>query len=244
MPRYVMITLLAIFGTINGCVNADDNHARAGADKGSSADQATGEDEFHTVNGSIHVKTGQKKDGVSTVNGSIHIDDNVSVAGAETVNGSIDMGAHATADSAQTVNGRITIGVGAAVLHSVSAVNGALTLHTGADVAGALTNVNGHIILEAAHVGGGIKTVGGDIDIGSNARVEGGILVDKEGDQFLWFFHWTSNNSPRIVIGPGAVVQGDLRFKRQVRLFVSNQATIGPVIGATAVMFSGASPPK
>jgi hypothetical protein len=243
MSRYLLITLLAILAVVTGCVNADDSHSRGAADKDDSADSSEG-GESHSVNGSIHVKAGQKKGDVSTVNGSVQIDDNVTVAGVSTVNGSIHVGAHSTVDSAQTVNGQITLDDGVIVLRTVSAVNGALTLHSGADVAGMLTNVNGHMTLEAAHVGGGIKTVSGDIDVGSNSHVEGGILVEKEHHQFLWIFHWKSSNIPRIVIGPGAVVQGELRFRRQVQLLVSNQATIGPVVGATAVQFSGASAPK
>jgi hypothetical protein len=73
--------------------------------------------------------------------------------------------------------------------------------------------------------------------------VDGGILVQKEHTNIFWFFHWGSSDVPRIVIGPGAVVQGDLRFERPVHLFVSDTATIGPVTGAVAVKFSGASPP-
>lgn len=42
--------------------------------------------------------------------------------------------------------------------------------------------------------------------------------------------------SPRVVIGPRATVAGVLRFKREVKLLVSESATIGPVIGATPVM--------
>jgi DUF4097 and DUF4098 domain-containing protein YvlB len=243
MIRSYAIALLAVLGTVAGCVNADDSHSRGG-DKGGNADQKSEDEESHTVNGSVHVKADQKKGELSTVNGSIHIDDNASVAGAQTVNGSIGLGAHATADSAHTVNGSITLAAGASVLHAVSAVNGALTLHSGADVAGTLSNVNGHIVLEAAHVGGGIKTVNGDIDVGSSSHVEGGIFVDKDSNEFLWFFHWSSSNIPRVVIGPGAEVQGNLRFKRHVRLFVSERATIGPVSGATAVTFTGASPPE
>jgi hypothetical protein len=45
------------------------------------------------------------------------------------------------------------------------------------------------------------------------------------------------------VIGPGAVVEGDLRFERDVRLYVSDQATVGPISGATAIRFSGDRPP-
>ena len=244
MIRYFAITLLAVLGTVTGCVNADDSHAHGGGGEGGSAGQTSDDDDTHPVNGSVHVKAGEKKDDLSTVNGSIQIDDNATVAGAQTVNGSIRLGAHATAESAQTVNGSITIGNGASVSHTVSAVNGALTLHTGANVAGTLSNVNGHIVLEAAHVGDGIKTVSGDIDVGSNSRVEGGIFVDKNSSEFLSLFHWRSSSTPRIAIGPGAVVQGNLLFKRQVRLFVSDHATIGPVSGATAVTFTGASPPE
>jgi hypothetical protein len=48
---------------------------------------------------------------------------------------------------------------------------------------------------------------------------------------------------PRIVIGPGASVQGDLRFERSVQLYVSDKATIGSVTGATPIPFSGDAPP-
>jgi hypothetical protein len=48
--------------------------------------------------------------------------------------------------------------------------------------------------------------------------------------------------NPRVVIGPGAVVQGPLVFERKVTLYVSDTATIGDVVGATSVRFSGLSP--
>jgi cytoskeletal protein CcmA (bactofilin family) len=51
------------------------------------------------------------------------------------------------------------------------------------------------------------------------------------------------SGDPTIIIGPGAEVQGELRFERNVHLFVSDHATIGLVTGATAVTFSGDSPP-
>jgi hypothetical protein len=56
------------------------------------------------------------------------------------------------------------------------------------------------------------------------------------------WFNWESSG-PRIVIGPGASVQGELRFERKVQLYVSDRATIGPVSGATAIRFSGEDPP-
>jgi hypothetical protein len=71
-----------------------------------------------------------------------------------------------------------------------------------------------------------------------SSRVEGGIRVEKpSGFSF-------NNNEPVIIIGPGAVVQGELRFERKVTLYVSDKATVGTVIGATPIRFSGESPPK
>ncbi len=155
------------------------------------------------------------------------------------MNGSVTLGAHSAADSLGTVNGSITLGAGARVAHEVSTVNGALALADGVDVGGALANVNGRIALNDAHVAGGLRTVDGDIDVLGNSRVEGGILV-KHGGTSLFSFH---THKPRIVIGPGAVVQGPLRFERDVELYVSDKATTGPITGATAIHFSGANPP-
>jgi hypothetical protein len=53
----------------------------------------------------------------------------------------------------------------------------------------------------------------------------------------------SNGTPPRIVIGPGVTVQGELRFERPVTLYVSDHATIGSVSGATPVQFSGDTPP-
>ena len=196
-------------------------------------------DESTKINGSIHVPAGRPPAAVATVNGSIHIDDNAAVTSATTVNGSVHLGDHATATSLSSVNGSIVLGTGAHVSGSVSSVNGELTLGDGADVSGSLSNVNGPISLTAAHVGGGIKTLNGSMNITGASRVEGGILVEKPSGDLLQMVR----DVPRIVIGPGATVQGELRFKRTVRLFVSDKATIGTVSGATPIPFSGETPP-
>jgi hypothetical protein len=47
---------------------------------------------------------------------------------------------------------------------------------------------------------------------------------------------------PRIVVAAGTVVTGTLMFERRVLLYVSDQATIGSVEGATPVKFSGQPP--
>src|SRR5439155_163288 len=111
------------------------------------------------------------------------------------------------------------LGVVAMAVAACDGVNGDVT----ATESGAGT-VNGSITLKTAHVGGGLSTVGGDIDLSGESRVEGGILVQEPGG---WFGGSSSRaRKPRIVIGPGAVVQGNLRFEREVELYVSERATV------------------
>src|ERR1700722_11351088 len=225
LPRagvYGFIASLAVMLALPGCGGSSDG------------------DESNKVNGSIHVPAGKPPGAVATVNGSIHVDDNAAVTSAATVNGSVHLGDHVTATSLNSVNGSIALGSGAHVSGSASSVNGELTLGDGADISGSLSNVNGKITLNAAHVGGGIKTVSGSINIGGASHVEGGILVEKPSSELIQL----GRDVPRIVIGPGATVQGDLRFERTVQLFVSDKATIGPVTGATAIPFSGDTPPS
>jgi DUF4097 and DUF4098 domain-containing protein YvlB len=192
------------------------------------------------VNGDVHVTSGQSVGDVSTVNGDVRVDGKATVDKAETVNGSITLDDHATATSLETVNGSITLGVAARVNGAVTAVNGSIDLDQGAEVDGRASNVNGGIHLKAALVAGGLKTVDGDIDVGAVSRVEGGILVYKPGG---WFnIGMNRQRTPRIVIGPGAVVKGTLEFRRDVELYVSDRAQIGPVKGATPQKFSGDQP--
>jgi DUF4097 and DUF4098 domain-containing protein YvlB len=236
MPRYLLpLTLLALL-TLGGCVNESDSDG--GNSNKINGSVTAGEGGAQTVNGSIRVPDGEHTKTVTTVNGSIHISPNAVVEDAHTVNGSVAVGEHAGADSVETVNGGISLDPGAHVTRSVSTVNGALHLMD-AEVGGRLSNVNGTIDLKAAHVGGGIHTINGDIDVGSNSRVEGGILVEKPAPSL---FNW-GNRTPRVVIGPGAVVQGELRFERQVQLYVSDKATIGTVTGASPIRFTGDRPP-
>lgn len=196
-----------------------------------------GDNDIDKINGTAQVDAGQHAGDVSTVNGEVRIGAGAIVEKAETVNGSIELDERAQAQSLETVNGAISMGKASRVRGEVSTVNGSMQLAEGADVGGKLDNVNGTITLDAAHVAGGIETVGGDITIGANSHVEGGILVDKVHG---WFSH--SNRTPVVVIGPHAVVTGTLEFRREVALKVSDSAQIGTVNGATAVKFSGATP--
>ena len=190
------------------------------------------------VNGSVHVAAGTAPQAAETVNGDIHIDDNAAVTEATTVNGGIQLGSNATASTLNTVNGSITVGSNSHVAKDAVSVNGSVTVGDGADVLGSVSNVNGKIDLTAAHVAGGIKTVAGDIAIHGPSHVEGGILVEKS-TQLIHF----GSGFPRVEIGPGATVQGELRFEREVKLYVSDRATIGPVTGATPIPFTGDTAP-
>ena len=191
------------------------------------------------VNGSIHVVAGQQNGNVDTVNGAISIDEKATFGAADTVNGDIFIGAHATGTSAKTVNGNITLDSGARISGEIASVNGLLTLHDGADVMGPLGNINGGISLTNAHAAQGVVTVNGDISILGTSKVEGGLRVKTLSVGVLSY----DKSEPRIIIGPGAAVQGELKFERKVKLYVSDKATIGPVSGATPIAFSGDTPP-
>jgi cytoskeletal protein CcmA (bactofilin family) len=195
--------------------------------------------ETSKVMGNIEVAAGEHSGDVSTVNGSIHIGENAVVGTAHTVNGSIALRSRASATELVTVNGSIDLAQQAKVSGQVRSVNGKLSLADGAAVGGALINVNGAIRVAAAHLGGGIETVSGGIELGPNAQVNGGIHVRRESGTF----HLFSEEVPRIVVGPGSVVAGTLNFERKVSLYVSDKAQIGPVQGATAVKYSGERPP-
>jgi cytoskeletal protein CcmA (bactofilin family) len=193
--------------------------------------------ETSRVMGSIEVAAGEHTGDLSTVNGSVKVGENAVVGRAKAVNGSIELDSHASAAEVVTVNGSIDLREGVQVAGDVHTVNGRLNVENGAEVRGDVRNVNGRIRVAAAHLGGGIETVSGSVELGPNARVDGGIHVHKDsGSQF------SENPPPRVVVGPGSVIGGTLNFERPVRLYVSDRATIGPVQGATAVKFSGDQP--
>jgi DUF4097 and DUF4098 domain-containing protein YvlB len=232
---------------LSGCINSHDNDNAANNTSGQGAGPADTDHDSdvtgnHAINGSIHISAGTPGGEVTTINGSIRADDNAQISGGHTVNGNISIGDHATATSLTTVNGGIVLGREAKVSATVTTVNGTLALRQGSEVGGHLANVNGSIILAGATVDGGISTVNGNIDIGANSHVRGGIIVHKPS---TGFFHWWSDSDkPRVVVGPGAVVEGAMTFDRAVRLYISDTATIGQVTGATAVKFSGDQPPN
>ena len=194
--------------------------------------------ETSKVMGSIDVAAGEHAGDVSTVNGSIHIGDNAVVGSAHTVNGGIELGRQATARELTTVNGSVAIREAARVTGAVHTVNGKLTVEKDADVAGDLGNVNGEIKVIAAHIGGEVTTTTGGMELGPNAHVDGGLHVTKDSS----WISFGRQSVPRIVIGPGSIVNGTLRFERTVKLYVSDRAKIGRVEGATTILFAADAP--
>jgi hypothetical protein len=236
MNRAMKTLCLALLACLPLAAVANDSVSKVNGSVRVEAGQTAGN--VSTVNGSITIEEGATAADVETVNGSVTIERNATVQHVESVNGGISLGADSKAGSMDTVNGTLRLADGAQVSGDVSAVNGSAQLAKGADIRGALSNVNGKMTITAAHVGGGLKTVNGDINVGADSRIEGGILVEKPN------LNWFNRNRrpPRIVIGPGAVVEGKLRFEHEVELLVSDRAKIGPVDGATAVPFSGDEP--
>lgn len=202
------------------------------------ATNALASEDISKVNSAIRIDSGKTVGDLGTVNGSIRLGDDVQAGEVGTVNGSIDIGNNANVKSADTVNGRITIGSHSRVSRDVETVNGSVVLEQASDVSGDVGNVNGDIRLQAAHVGGRIQSVSGDIEIGADSIVDGGILIEESNN----WFNFGSNKPPRVVIGPRAVVKGTLEFEREVELLVSDSATIGAVKGATVVKFAGENP--
>jgi|SRR5579863_247164 len=237
--RHSLVIVLAL--GLGSCTGADFNGGSSSSRETSSqesphAHHADGD--TTRVMGSVDIAAGEHAGDVSTVNGGIHIGENAVVGHVETVNGGITVDPHATAGAVETVNGGIRISDGAGISGQVESVNGSLNIAAGADVKGSLSNVNGAISVAAAHIGGTVSTVTGDISIGPDAHLDGGIHVERNNS---WF--QSGSSVPRVVIGPGSVVKGALKFDRKVLLYVSDRATIGEVDGATVNKFSGDEPP-
>lgn len=192
------------------------------------------------VNGGIRIEAGQQAGNLSTVNGGVRIADNAVVKHAETVNGGITIGEGVQAQSLETVNGGITIGAGSRVASSVESVNGTIVLGEGSEVAGAIENVNGGVRMAARSVAASLQTVSGNINVGADAHVLGGITVKKPRGS--WFGSWGTSDDPKVIIGPRAEVSGPLVFEREVELYIHETARVGEISGATPVKFSGDTP--
>jgi len=215
---------------------ADMNKSISIADGGESSGEST-------VNGSISVGAGATVSGsVRTVNGTIRVGENARVEEAATVNGSIRISSGATTDGLNSVNGSIKIGENVAVNGEVDVVNGKIGLGKGTNVTNDIANVNGEITLTTAEVGGDLTTVNGDVRLLDGSTLHGNLIVQKPGG-WGWF---RDKRKPKIVIGPGSTVVGNIQLEREAELFISETAEVGGVTGEMtmddAVIFSGNRP--
>ena len=167
----------------------------------------------------------------------------------ETITRDISLSAHARAESLESMTGSITMRPDSRVSGNVETGSGALVLEAGSEVAGKVSSNSGSIRIDGARVGGLVSTTDGDIYVGPDSHLERGILIHKRDVAGLSFGDLKlgipigRGTPPRVVIAPGAKVAGTLRFKRKVELLVSESATIGPVEGATPVIFATEPPP-
>jgi hypothetical protein len=125
------------------------------------------------------------------------------------------------------------------VAQGAETVNGGIHFDAGSSIGGGIETVNGGISLKNAVVGGDISTVGGDITLEDKTMVHGGIVIEKPHGM-----SWGKQRVPRVIVGPGSVVEGSLRFEREVELFVDPSARIGKVTGATVQPYTGKLPPR
>ena len=191
------------------------------------------------VNGGITAEAGTTYGDLGTVNGGISVRKGATAQDVETVNGGITLDDDASVSSVSAVNGGIRGGERVKVARDVETVNGGIRFDFHSKVGGDISTVNGGITIKQTTVNGTLRTVSGDITVGAQSLVEDGILVEKSQG-----ISWGKPRIPRIVIGPDATVKSDLRFEREVELFVHTSAKVGPVKGATARAYTDSLPSK
>jgi DUF4097 and DUF4098 domain-containing protein YvlB len=197
-----------------------------------------------TVNGSITVGRDASIDGsLETVNGTIRVDENSRIGKAKTVNGSVRLAAGVTAGDIGSVNGSLRIAENVTIDGEMSVVNGRISVARGSRVADDVSNVNGEIRIEGAEVGGDLSTVNGDVWLSDNAVLSGDLIIEEKRG---WGRSSRNDRKPRVVIGPGTRVEGEIKLEREVELYISETASVGGVSGVMsmedAVRFSGTEP--
>jgi DUF4097 and DUF4098 domain-containing protein YvlB len=196
-----------------------------------------------TLNGSISVGNDAIVNGdLETVNGTIRVDDTARIQDAGTVNGSVRIGSGVNTRDLSSVNGSISVGGNSTVDGKISVVNGRISLEQGSSVSNDVSNVNGEIEISGAGIGGDLTTVNGDVSLTGNATLSGDLVVEEPNGG-----NWHSDRrKPRIVVGPGARVLGEIRLEREVELYISETAEVGGVSGVMtmddATRFSGEHP--
>lgn len=205
------------------------------------AGPAAAAEDIVRTNGAVATSAGGDYGRLATTNGSIRLADGVTAGAASTTNGSISADNDVTAQSLSTVNGSVRVGERARIAGNVETVNGSVLVDRGSRVGGNVGNVNGAIGLIATEVGGDVEMSNGDLTIGIGSHVRGGVRVRKSSSN--WMPIRVSTRRPRVIIGPGAVVDGPLVFERDVVLYVHDTARTGAITGAEPVSYATPTAP-
>jgi len=181
-----------------------------------------------TVNGSVRAEAGQSYGKLSAVNGNVRVGRGATADTAKTVNGEIVVEEDAKLGEVETVNGSLDIGDGVTVTRTASTVNGSVELGKRTRVGGDVSTVSGEIEINGAEVAGKVVTSNGDIELSDGARVLGGIHVRKNKSS-NW--GWGKNEPIKVHVCGTCVVDGELKFDREVELRVDQGGKIGRVTG-------------
>jgi len=206
------------------------------------AGAASAAEDIVRTNGAVATTAGAEYGRLVTTNGSIRLADGVTAGRTSTTNGSITAANDVSSGRMETVNGSIRIGERVRVEDSVETVNGSILVGRGGEIGGDVKTVNGAIGLIATRVGGDVTIANGDLTVGVDSHVRGGVRVHKPSAN--WMPIRISQRRQRVIIGPGAVVDGPLEFEREVVLYVHDSARIGEVTGATPVRYSTPTAPS
>ncbi|MGO3127140.1 MAG: hypothetical protein ACTIJY_03610 [Luteimonas sp.] len=235
-PLLLAVTLVLATGAV--CAQEDISKVNGGVE----AEAGQTYRDLSTVNGGVRIGDGVRARDVETVNGGIRGGDGIQVEDVETVNGGITLGARTQARSLTTVNGGIRVGTDANIGGNVESVSGGVFVDRGGRIDGKVSTVNGAIGLVGTEITGDVKTVNGDVTIGTGSHVRGKLVIDKPSSN--WFPVTINRRNPRVIIGPDAIVDGPMEFKREVTLYVHTSAKTGAISGATAVPYDSARAPQ
>lgn len=194
-----------------------------------------------TLNGTITVERDAVVTGpLETMNGRIRLGENSRAADVSTVNGGIRLDDGAATGDVRTVNGGIDIGNGAEIDGSVETVNGSIKAGNGTRIARDVSNVNGKLYFAGTEIRGDLVTANGDVTLEQAAVLNGDLRMEGQDDSY------DGDRRPRVVIGPGVTVAGNIVLERPVDLYISENARVGGVSGVMgpddAVRFSGEKP--
>jgi len=188
------------------------------------------------LNSSIRVEDNGRAEDLKSVNGSIHIGNSAEVKTAKTVNGSVELGDDGRAGELETVNGQVSIGARGVVSGDAGTVNGKVVVGDSASVRGTVRSVNGELRLMPRAQVGRLNTVLGDITLQDNSQVAGDIRMERPKNWGEPSSNWPSRK-PKVTIGAGAQVHGEMVFEHPVTLRVHSTARIGKVTGAEVERF-------